>query len=164
MAFSTVVTKIANPARRKSVAKHYTAKQIKAGFGGKRRKNAARHRRPAKKRASAHRKRTSPRPRLMKSWAQNPPRKRAKARKRSSPKAKARRRNPVPQIIAWTAGNPAKRRNGMKRKRRATARKSNAGTRHYRRRRKNPSRCITAADGIQGRSGRQWIGCWAALA
>ena len=49
MAYSQVLTSIANPAgkRKKNVAKrkHFSAAQIRAGFGGKRRKTAAKAKR-----------------------------------------------------------------------------------------------------------------------
>jgi hypothetical protein len=170
MAWSTVETKIANPAGKVRRMAKLSPAQIRAGFGGRRRKIAAKARRraaPKKRRASA-RKRSNPH----KHRASARPKRRAVARKSSAPRRhrrrkavanRAKRRNPVPQIIAWTAGNPAKRRSSMKRKkRRASARRSNAGTRHYRRRtkavrhhrrRRNPGALGSPMDWITGGAG-----------
>lgn len=167
MAWSTVETKIANPAQRvKRMAKRLSAKQIKF-FGTARQKAALKHKRRngAKKvrvKARAkHRKRTKPNPPKRRRVAS--PKKRATARKRSAPR-KARRRNPVPQIIAWTAGNPAKRRSksmpARRKKGRASARKSNAGTRRTKTRkvtrhsrRSNPGAIGRPMDWIVGGGG-----------
>src|ERR1700686_4543553 len=94
-----------------------SAKQIKAGFGGARRKAALRSR-------PKHRARTKPNPtRKRRKVAAAPPkrRRRAVAKKNS---ARKRRKNPTPMIISWAAGNPAKRGKKVaapKRRRRATA-------------------------------------------
>ncbi|MDD5351438.1 MAG: hypothetical protein PHQ12_14600, partial [Chthoniobacteraceae bacterium] len=74
MAFAVRETEIANPAtgsgkaRKKMAARHLSAKQIKAGFGGKRRQSALKSKRharrtpPAKKRNAAKKVRASTRP------------------------------------------------------------------------------------------------------
>ncbi len=167
MAFSTVDVHIQNPARRagKGRAKVATtkrrklsAKQIKAGFGGKRRKAAAKSSRPK------HRARTRP----------NPPRKKrrvvarkaapVKRRKRAVAKTstRKRRKNPTPMIISWAAGNPAGgRKVAKRRKKRATAkRRTNAGRRaaprktmRRARRRSNPGALGSPINWIQGGAG-----------
>ena len=151
MAFSVVDTHIQNPARkaggRKKMAKarrKMSAKQIKH-FGTKRQKAALR----AKRSAPKHRARTKP----------NPPRKRKRAvAKRTAVK----RRNPTPMIISWAAGNPAKRRKTVatrRTKKRATAKRSNAGRRRvvrkmtHRRRRSNPGALGSPMNWIQGGAG-----------
>jgi hypothetical protein len=155
VAFSVIDTHIQNPARkagkgRKKVAtrRKLSAKQIKAGFGGKRRKVAAR-KKPAKR---------------------NPSRLRAIRTTRKAPKRKTnsaprkRRKNPVPMIISWAAGNPAKRStksmaHSKKRCKVAVAKRSNAGRRRttkkvtHRRRRMNPSSIGTPMNWIQGGAG-----------
>lgn len=130
MAWSTVETKIANPAGSKRHMAKLSPKQIKY-FGTARQKAAlkARRRASAKK---AHKPRSKPNPHK----AAASKKKHATARKASAP-LKKKRKNPVPQIIAWTAGNPAKRSNmpAKKRKKSASAKK-NAGARHYTKKRK----------------------------
>lgn len=165
MAFSTVDVHIQNPARagkgRKKVAvtkrRKLSAKQIKAGFGGKRRKAAAKSSRPK------HRARTRP----------NPPRKKrrvtakaapVKRRKRAVAKTspRKRRKNPTPMIISWAAGNPAGgRKVAKKSKKRATAkRRTNAGRRsapkkvmRRARRRSNPGSLGSPMNWVQGGAG-----------
>ena len=143
MAYSKVVTTVANPARKKqAMAKRkFSAKQIRAGFGGKRRKAAMKTKRhaPAAKR-------------------RNP----SKARRRKP----ARRRN-TGEILVLTAGNPAKKGKAMakksyhRRKTKAGAKhRTNAGRRsttthrkhHYssRRRSKNPGAIGRPMDWVKG--------------
>ncbi len=136
MAFSTVDVHIQNPARagkgRKKVAqtkrRKLSAKQIKAGFGGKRRKSAAKSSRPK------HRARTRPNPprkKRRRAVAKAAPvrRKKRAVAKKASPRK--RRKNPTPMIISWAAGNPAGgKKVARRRKKRATAkRRTNAGRR-----------------------------------
>jgi hypothetical protein len=158
VAFSQVDVHIQNPATRaggrKKMAKarrKMSAKQIKH-FGTKRQKAALRARRSAPK----HRARTRP----------NPPRKRKRAVTKRVTKRSAvkRRRNPTPAIVLWGAGNPAKRRTTVakthsRKKRRATAKRSNtAGRRQIRkvvrhRRRSNPAGLGRPMDWLQGGAG-----------
>ena len=150
MAWSTVTTEIQNPARRKGhmAKRHLTPKQIKAGFGGKRRKLAAkkRHRPRTKKRnptPKVHRKRVA---------------KSSPHRKRTKKRATAKRRNPVAEIISWTAGNPARKKgksmaHSKKKKKSSSARHRNAGRpkKHMtRRRHRNPSGLGRPMDWVQG--------------
>jgi hypothetical protein len=147
MAFAERETAIANPAsrgsgkRRKVAAKRrLSAKQIKAGFGGKRRKTAA-------KQTRRHAARTRPAKRRMNA---------APKVRRASPRRKPARKRNLGEIVSillpGMAGNPAKRKGtktmaAKKRKtKRATAQR-NAGTRRRRsipkvvrhhRRRSNP--------------------------
>jgi hypothetical protein len=158
MAWSTVDTHIQNPARGKGKRKmaksrrKMTAKQIKH-FGTKRQKAALRA-----KRSGAHRARTKP----------NPPRKRkVVAKKRAAPrkrakKSTAKRRNPTPMILSWAAGNPAKRSHKVaksrKKKKYATAKRSNAGRRSAKkvirhRRKSNPGSLGRPMDWLQGGAG-----------
>lgn len=134
MAYSVIETRVANPARKKKKKnmahrRKLSAKQIRAGFGGKRRQNAARHRKP---------KYHKPRRHAPAARRSNPPRR----KKRISHHRK--RRNPTPEIITFALGNPGRRKGKKKmasRKRyRKAASKTNAGRRHYSKRRRNPSR------------------------
>lgn len=159
MAFAKVETKIQNPARlrkhggKKKVARHMTAKQIRF-FGTKRQKAALRHKRSGKRHNSAPKKR-------------NPVRasKRNTAPKRANPRRHHKRRNPIPEIISLTMGNPARRKNvaATKRKNRATKRnpaaasRRNAGSRrhhktHHRRHhhRRNPAGLGSPMDWLFG--------------
>ncbi len=167
MAYSDIEVRIANPApkRKNKMAKQRRKKlspaQIRAGFGGKRRKLAAR---------SKHRRRTKPR-------KSNPARrkttKRATARhvKRSAPRTKKRvakkhrrRSNPM-EIISWGVGNPAPKRSKKKGKsmaRRKTTKRAVArhtGARHSkkqmtrRRRRSNPGNLGSMKDWVVGGAG-----------
>jgi hypothetical protein len=136
MAFATRETIIANPGRKRQMAKpkkrrRLSAAQIKAGFGGKRRQNAAKHKR---KSSASHKPRTKPhhaKPVARK----NSPRKSSK-RKNSKP---ARKRN-LGGIFALT--NPAKGHKHMaatkKNKKRKSSMKSNAG--HHHSKKRNPGR------------------------
>jgi hypothetical protein len=131
MAWSTHETVIANPARKGNM----TAKQIKY-FGTKRQKAALRANRKRKRKNTArhapakHRARTRPRV--------NAPRKRRQTtsshRKRTATKRRRRQTNPG-EIIAYTLGNPARKRRSMastktkKHKARASGHHSNAARR-----------------------------------
>ena len=94
MAYSVIETKVVNPARKRksNVAKtrrKLSAKQIRAGFGGKRRKiNAACHR-PRTKKNSAPRRKTT-------------------ARGNAPRRTTHRKRNPTPEIISLVMGNPSR--------------------------------------------------------
>jgi hypothetical protein len=134
MATTTRETIIANPGRKagkrmakRNARRHYTAKQIKAGFGGKRRQNSAKARKSPKR---SHRARTTAKKNSAHSSAQ-PFFRRASPRKRKSSAPKARRKN-LGGIFALT-GNPAKGHKMAKTKRRSTrkssVKRSNAGTR-----------------------------------
>ncbi len=164
MAFSTVDVHIQNPARagkgrKMATAKRrkLSAKQIKAGFGGKRRKAAAKSSRPK------HRARTKPNPsRKRRVVARAAPVKRRKKRAVAKRSTAKRRKNPTPMIISWAAGNPAKRRTNKvakRRKKRATAKRSNpAGRRRVTKRRvthrrRNPGTLGNPMTWIQGGAG-----------
>ncbi len=166
MAFSTVDVHIQNPARagkgKRAMAKtkrrKLSAKQIKAGFGGKRRKAAAKSSRPK------HRARTKPNPsRKRRVVAKAAPVKRRKKRAVAKRSTAKRRKNPTPMIISWAAGNPAKRRTNKvatkRRKKRATAKRSNpAGRRRVTKRRvthrrRNPGTLGNPMTWIQGGAG-----------
>lgn len=147
MAFAVRETAIANPASRgsgkkrvKKVAakRRLSAKQIKAGFGGKRRKTAAKHPR-------RHAARTRPAKRRMNA---------APKVRRASPRRKPARKRNLGEIVSillpGVAGNPAKRKGRKtmaatkRRKKRATGQR-NAGSRRrtmkvvrHHRRRSNP--------------------------
>jgi hypothetical protein len=157
MAWSTVSTEIQNPARKKnSMAKtkkkrHLTPKQIRAGFGGKRRKTSLRkkksHRPRTKKRNTAS---YRPKPHGKKKSSHRP-RTRAKAKQRS---------NPVAEIISWTAGNPAKKgkkhKMAQKKRKKSSASHRNAGRpkKHMtRRRHRNPAGLGRPMDWVQGGAG-----------
>jgi hypothetical protein len=84
------------------------------------------------------------------------------ARKRRKKSTAKRRKNPTPMILSWAAGNPAKRSHKVarsrKRKRYATAKRSNAGRRHvkkvvHHRRRSNPGSLGRPMDWVQGGAG-----------
>lgn len=118
----------------KKKRRNLSAAQIKAGFGGKRRQSAAKHKR---KSSASHRPRTKPRK------ANAPKKRRASPRKSSAPRAKRHNRAPRKRnlggIFALT-GNPAKGHrmaHTKKNKRRKSSAKSNAG---YHRKRHNPGR------------------------
>ena len=111
--------------------RHLTAKQIRAGFGGARRKAALKTRRSnsAKKHHKARTKRTNA----------AAPRKRHRLKvTRHRPRTK--RKNPTPEIISFVMGtNPAKRK-GRKMAKHSYSKKRrqhNAGARHYTKRRHN---------------------------
>jgi hypothetical protein len=161
VAYATIETKILNPAGRrtnggKKVARHMTAKQIRF-FGTKRQKAALR----GKRRHNAAPKRNAAR--------RNPSPKRNPPKRNSARHHHKRRRNPIPEIISLTMGNPAKRSNmaatkknraHKRRRRNPAASRRNAGARpsykrntghHHRRRRRNPG-------GIEGLGEpMQWI-------
>jgi hypothetical protein len=174
VAFSVVDTHIQNPARsgkgRKKMAKarpKMSAKQIKH-FGTKRQKAALKA-----KRSGAHRKRTNPPKgggRVISGYGStvmNPHKKQKnpgnhKIVINSAPKK--RRKNPTPMILSWAAGNPAKRSKTVARSRRkkryATAKRSNAGRRwsvkkvmRHHRRRSNPGALGSPMNWIQGGAG-----------
>jgi len=120
-------------------ARKLSAKQIKAGFGGKRRQASAKKRKSS---AASHRPRTKPRKAAAK---RNAPRRKSSARSNKP----ARKRNLGP-IFALT-GNPAKGHSmaaTKKNKKRKSSARSNAGSHrkkrntgrvHHRRRKGNPS-------------------------
>ena len=154
MAYSVVETKVVNPARKRTrmAKRKLSAKQIKAGFGGKRRKAAAKQRhRPAAKRA-------------------NPTRRRARrntARRAAPRRPTHRKRNPTPEIISLVMGNPSRKKGStMARRKNASHRhrKANpAGTRRRRRntvkiynrarRRRNPAGLGRPMDWLKGGAG-----------
>jgi len=172
MAYATVETRIQNPAGRrnsggkKNVARKMTAKQIRF-FGTKRQKAALRaKRRPAKRRHNAAPKRNPAKPAARRNPVRrNPPRKNPK---RNTARHHKRRRNPIPEIISLTMGNPAKRSNmaatkknrAHKRRRNpsaasrrnAGARRSNPRKRHHHRHhyRRNPAGLGQPMDWIKG--------------
>jgi hypothetical protein len=119
MAITTRRVSIANPARRR---KQLSPKQIRAGFGGKRRQAAIKakrsaHRPRAQKRNTAHRRRTSPRPV---------------------------RRNLGEQVLL-TLGNPASKRRQVARHRKRTKKHTTASVHHRRRSsQSNPRRRYSA--------------------
>jgi hypothetical protein len=177
MAYSVVDTHIQNPAKRtgKRMAKtrrKMSAKQIKH-FGTKRQKAALKA-----KRSGAHRKRTNPPKgggRVISGYGStvmNPRKKKRNpgnhkivinaARKRRKKSTAKRRKNPTPMILSWAAGNPAKRSTSVarsrKKKRYATAKRSNAGRRPAKkvirhRRRSNPGTLGKPMDWLQGGAG-----------
>jgi len=161
MAWSTVTTEIQNPARRKGkhmAKRHLTPKQIKH-FGTKRQKAALKAKRkkhrPATKKRSNRAKRSNPTPhrkRTAKRSAHRP-----RTRKRS-----AKRRNPVAEIISWTAGNPARKKGRKKmahtkKRRKSSARRNTAGRSRKRtmtrRRHRNPAGLGRPMDWVQGGAG-----------
>lgn len=132
MAWSTVSTEIQNPAGKRS--NHMTAKQIryfeskrqKAALKAKRKKSAHRH--SAKKhRARTKKTNAAPRKKARKSTARHA------AKRKHSHRSKPRRRNPGPELVAFVTGNSAtKGRHRVahsKKRRKSSARRSNAGTR-----------------------------------
>ena len=146
MAWTSVETIIANPARkRRNVAKRMTLKQ-RLNFGSKAQRSAAKRALRGKRSnsASKHRKRTVARKR------HNPSPKRHSAPKRRVHRTRARKRvarhRSNPGEIISLALNPAKRRKKAvaRTKRRKAARRSNAGHRAHRKttrrhsRRRNP--------------------------
>ncbi len=174
MAWSTVETKIANPAsggrvrrkgNKKNMAKrHLSAKQIKAGFGGKRRRAALKTKRHSthRKRTNAARKRAAPREHHRKRTNAAPRRHREKAAAaapvRRHPKKNSSHRAPRksrknPELVSFLIGNPAtkRRKKGMARhstkRKKSAASRSNAGTRRrsrkgtvrHHRHRRNPA-------------------------
>ena len=168
MAYSVVETKIQNPARGKGkkmakTRRKMSAKQIKH-FGTKRQKAALK---------AKHRKRTNPPSggggrRVISGYGSTVmnPRKREKNpgnHKIVINSARKRRKNPVPQILVWGAGNPAKRRTtkvAKKRKKYATAKRSNAGRRSAPKKiikrhksRSNPGALGRPMDWLQGGAG-----------
>src|ERR1035437_9012279 len=188
MAYSVVDTHIQNPARRAGKGKRnmatrrkMSAKQIKH-FGTKRQKAALK----AKRSRPVHRARTKRNPpkgggRVISGYGStvmnprrrrknpgnhkiviNPTRKRRRVAKKTTVK---RRRNPLAQILSWTAGNPAKRSKTVahsrrKTKRSAPAKRSNAGRRRaapkrgiHHRRRTNPAGLGRPMDWVQGGAG-----------
>ena len=118
MAIARRRVSIANPARRKQ----WSLKQIRAGFGGKRRQSAIKakrsaHRPRATKRNTAHRRRTSPRPV---------------------------RRNLGEQVLL-TLGNPASKRRQVAKHRKRTKKHTTASVHHRRRSsQSNPRRRYSA--------------------
>src|SRR5689334_12553433 len=122
MAWSTVETKIANPARkraggkkRRNVAKKLSAKQIKF-FGTKRQRAAlkAKRRKPAKKRHTTARKRTNPTRRVRRRTVAV---RRTRA-KSSAPRRRTRRRSNPGEIVSLLLGNPSTKRRKAVAKRR----------------------------------------------
>ena len=131
MAFAVRETRVANPAtgrargKRKNMAKRrLSAKQIKAGFGGKRRRTALKTKRHAARTRPVATKRSNPR----------------KVRRAAPRRRPAQKRNlgeVVSILLPGMAGNPARRKGHKtmaatkRRKRRATGQR-NAGTRRIR--------------------------------
>jgi hypothetical protein len=126
-----------------------SAKQIRAGFGGKRRKAAAKHRPRTKKRANPKRRRSNP-PRVHHRKRKAAAASRPRARKRkSSHRPRTKRRNP--ELVSFLLGNPATKRrkkvaaHRKRRKKSAASHRSNAGrprrkkTMNRSRRHRNPS-------------------------
>jgi len=103
------VTKVANPrrkarAKRRNGPRRFSAKQIKAGFGGKRRQNAARHRHKARPKVKAKRRRNvvavkRRRRRAAPRAAANPPRRRARPRVKVKAKRRRRRATSNPSLL-----------------------------------------------------------------
>jgi len=155
VAYSVVETKVVNPARKRTrmAKRKLSAKQIKAGFGGKRRKAAAKQRhRPAAKRASPTRRRA----------------RRNTARRAAPRRTTHRKRNPTPEIISLVMGNPSRKKGSTMAKAKKNAshrhRKANpAGTRRRRRntvkiynrarRRRNPAGLGRPMDWLKGGAG-----------
>ena len=140
MAFSVVETKIVNPARSKNMARrNLSAKQIRAGFGGKRRKAALRAR--PKAHAVKH---------------HNAPRKPSFQKKK--------KRNPIPEIITLALGNPARKKGTTmaktktfhKHHKKSAAVRSNAGRPHMKtrndrtRKHRNPAGLGRPMDWLKG--------------
>ena len=154
MAWSTVTTEIQNPARRKGrnmAKRHLTPKQIKH-FGTKRQKAALKAKR-SKKHRPATKKRSNPHRKAAAKQSSHRPR----TKKRATPK----RRNPVAEIISWTAGNPARKKGKKhmahtKKKAKSSARR-NAGRSHKkpmtRRRHRNPAGLGRPMEWVQGGAG-----------
>ena len=167
MAYSKITTKIQNPAstgkgRRKMASRKMSEEQLKY-FGTKRQRAALKSRRNPRKRGG----------RVISGYGSTvmnltSPRKRRKnpggGHKIVISSARKRRKNPVPAIISWAPGNPAKRSNRSmakhRKKKRATAKRSNpAGSRRrtarknvsYRRR--NPAGLGSPVDWISGGAG-----------
>jgi hypothetical protein len=155
MATTTVKTIIANPAkgsRKGTPMKRLSAKQIKAGFGGKRRQAAMKRRKPRaapKKRHRPAAQKSKPNPSTKKRVRATATRPKKRSRKNSHHRMKTRKNSP--ELLMLTAGNPAQRRSTnmakkRKKKARATASRPNAGRRrahapkkhHSRRYRSNP--------------------------
>ncbi len=109
----------------KTKRRNLSAKQIRAGFGGKRRKAAAKSRPKHRARTKA----AAPRKKRRAAVKSNPaPRKRKRAVAKRSPVK--RRRNP--ELVSFLLGNPAKRstkKMAKTRKRKRAVSRSNAGTR-----------------------------------
>lgn len=149
MAWSKVTTEIQNPAGKRSTM---TAKQIKY-FGTPRQKAALKAKRSKarhsskKRHAPAKRHNAAPRKKAAKSSHRHSAKKRTK---KTSHRSRPVKRNP-PELVAFLAGNPAKRRSKVahstKKKKKSSARRSsNAGfrrtkktSRHSSRRRGNPA-------------------------
>ncbi len=169
MAWTTVETKIANPASkgagrktRRNVAtkrKKLSAKQI-MHFGTKRQRAAlkAKRRRPAAKKRHAVAKKRNPARKVRRVVRRAPVR-----RKTSSARRKVRRSNPG-EIVSLLLGNPSKRRKAVaKRRKKTTARRRTnpAGrrrkravtTRRHTRRRSNPGALGSPMDWVQGGAG-----------
>ena len=181
MAFAKVETKIQNPARlrkknggKRNVARKMSAKQIRF-FGTKRQKAALRARRSGHKRHNA----ATPKNKKMiiiNRAHRNPSKRQGGGRvitgygstvmnpTRRNRAHKRKRRNPIPEIISLTMGNPARRKNvaATKRKNRATKRnpaaasRRNAGSRRHHKRhhrhhhRRNPAGLGSPTDWLFG--------------
>ena len=139
MATATRKHSIVNPARRRAKARrnkrnkprrHLSKAQIRAGFGGKRRKSAMRANRKRKRSVA------NPRRHATRSVPRHHARKRNAARKshHRTRRRTVKRGNPAEQILSLTVGNPGgKRRSGMAKRRRKNT------VHHHRKHRRNPS-------------------------
>jgi len=166
MAWSKVTTEIANPGARKmakhKTRRHLTARQIAAGFGGKRRKAASKRRHTkARRKPNAARRHTKARRK-----ANAAPRRHAVARhtKRSLPRGRKASRRKNPELVSFLLGNPASRKGKKtmaKRKgRHAVARhttnagRRRKGARHMaRRHHRNPAGIGSPKDWLFGGAG-----------
>lgn len=127
MAVSEFDVHIQNPAERGThkMAKRFSAKQIKAGFGGKRRQTALKSKRrnvPKKRHSKAKRRNAAPK--------REAPVRHSVRKSKSSHRPRTKRRNP--ELVSFLLGNSAQRRkknvaHSTKKKKRASS--SHAGTR-----------------------------------
>ncbi len=122
MAWSEIETRIANPARKKPMAKKLSAKQIRY-FGTPRQKAALK----AKRKATKHRARTAP----VKHKRKNSAPRHHHAKKRTATKRKN------PEIISFLLGNPARKKGhtmaSHKKKKRAASKSAGSPRRHGKR-------------------------------
>ena len=135
MATATRKHSIVNPARRRRVKarrnkarRHLSKAQIRAGFGGKRRKAAMR----AKRKRSV----ANPRRHAKRSMPRHHAKRRNTARKshHRTRRRTVKRGNPAEQILSLTVGNPGGKRRSMAKRRRKNT------VHHHRKHRRNPSR------------------------
>ena len=153
MAYATVTTKIQNPAGLKKkgvqkVAKHLSAKQIKY-FGTKRQKAALK----AKRNSARHAPRTKPQ--------KNSAHSKRLAFFKPTKLFKKKKKNPVPEIISLTLGNPAHKkgkamaaRKKTKKYKKSAASRSNAGSHHKKKithhKKRNPGALGRPVDWLKG--------------